>query len=404
MNGGDGPGVGIDLLERDSEAGTPDMGRARNHGQQFKVQTIGYPGIEGVGGNREQKDVKKQNENHGFNHHKAKPGAKKPGMKKSLKGHGFALPKPSAGKLTFRQLTSPPGRFCMLKLLFLCLWMNASSANAAGTGVPVHAVVFDLDRTLFNPNPRIAKILDDIGAQLDLPTLRGLKPEAVSRLVGGDRSVLGTSDPALLQKIFGNHRDGSHRTSEFGKRFYFDSSYLVHDEMIPGASEFVRRVQQESGARIVYLSGRIREHFEEATWKQLEDHGFPGREDATLILKPMGEGATPAETRGTYLTNDEFKIRALRDWMAEQASERSPSGRQEPGRVIAVFDDSSRNLARFAAELDPGTVLVRVTPSLLSVPAEGRIQRISGYLDQLVLLEQLVAASTDCRSFLLPEK
>jgi hypothetical protein len=269
------------------------------------------------------------------------------------------------------------------------------SAQASESG-PL--VVFDLDRTLFNPNPRIARILGDIGRDFQIPGLTTLKTDDISALVGGDRSVLGIRDAAVLQWLFGSYREGSNRTSEFGKRFYFDSSYLVHDDMIPGASEFVRRIQQETGARILYLSARIREHFEEDTWKQLEHHGFPGRKAATLILKPLGEGETPAETRGKPLTNDEFKVRALRGLL-----DRAAAGDRGPDRVLAIFDDSSRNLARFAAELDPRTLLVRVS-SNSSAATEGRIRRVSNYLEPGTLLEQVVAVATDCESFLRPEK
>jgi hypothetical protein len=240
-----------------------------------------------------------------------------------------------------------------------------------------HFVVFDLDRTLIQPNPRIAGILANIGRELSIPSLVGLSPEAITRLVSGDRSALGINDPLLLQRIFGNYRDGSHRTSEFGRRFYFDSSYLELDEAIPGASDFVNRIDRESDARILYLSGRIQEYFEEATWKQLEHFGFPGRDRATLILKPLRE----------TLGNDEYKVRALGELK---------------GSTIAIFDDSSRNLGRFAENLIPRPLLVRVSTSALPQHGDAAIRRINHYLDQTALLDQILTLSKGCGSYLLP--
>ena len=263
----------------------------------------------------------------------------------------------------------------ILPLLALLFHFNTVWAH------PRSYVVFDLDRTLFNPNPRIARILHDIGVERHLPTLLHLTPAQIEKLVSGDRSHLGLSAPQL-DALFGSYTQGTQRSSLFGKKFYFDSSYLQYDEVIPGAPAFVARIARLLDADVLYLSGRLEGPFRAKTLEQLRLHDFVGfgkhtdrPERAHLILKPESGS----------LKNDEFKIEELKNWIGE-------------GRVVAVFDDSSRNLLKFKEWLPESVPIIRIAAasakSAETLP-EGTI-RIKDYESAPELIEEILKRAKAC--------
>ncbi|NDG84169.1 MAG: hypothetical protein EBX52_03915 [Proteobacteria bacterium] len=243
-------------------------------------------------------------------------------------------------------------------------------------------VVFDLDRTLFDPNPRIARILHDIGSEKNLPSLLRATPAQVEALVAGDRSVLGLPE-ATLREVFGTYADGSNRSSPFGKKFYFDSSYLVHDGVIPGGAEFVERISRLLDAEVIYLSGRLDAYFRAGTLAQLSRHDFPG----------FGNRSEPAhrthlllkKESAEKLQNDEFKIEELKRMIGD-------------GRVVAVFDDSGRNLAKFKEWLPTGVPIVRIAHSSTKpseVTTDGTI-RIRDYTSDPALIGEILKRAKAC--------
>ena len=266
----------------------------------------------------------------------------------------------------------------MIRLLpLLALFFQVNFAWAT----PRPYVVFDLDRTLFNPNPRIARILHEIGVEKKFPTLLNLTPEQVEKLVSGDRSLLGLN-ARQLEELFGSYSKGTNRTSLFGKKFYFDARYLQYDELIPGAPEFVDRISRLLDADVLYLSGRLDGPFRSKTLEQLARHDFTGfgkradRADRTqLILKP--ETGSPK--------NDEFKIEELKARIGE-------------GRIIAVFDDSGRNLLKFKEWLPESVPIIRIaatsSKSSSSLP-EGTI-RIKDYRSSPELIEEILKRAKAC--------
>ena len=271
---------------------------------------------------------------------------------------------------------SPSGLMPMLKRWVAVLALLITQSNGALANESERFVIFDLDRTLFNPNPRIKQILHDLGKTLSIPELTTLSSDQIENLASGDRSALGITSPEMLQRLFGNYRDGSHRTSEWGRLFYFDSSYLIHDSVIPGGPEFVQSLKLETHAKIIYLSGRIKERFEKATWEQLKRAGFPGSAEAELILKPAH----------TALSNDEFKIQALHS-------------RLQGKTILAIFDDSSRNLLTFKKIVAPSTPLIRLVRNQTHESLNaGRILQILDYERDASLLAKIFNLRNDCNA------
>jgi hypothetical protein len=226
------------------------------------------------------------------------------------------------------------------------------------------AIVFDLDHTLVDTNLRTIVILRDLAVELEIPELFAVTTEQVERLRRHDRHALSLR-PGTSAKIFGARGRGPDQRSRFGQKFYFDSSYLKHDGLIPGGPEFVARLARETDADIYYITGRFKNEFEAATREQLAYWDFPGFSpkhpvpgSATLILKPNEfEGPT-----------DAFKIAEFRKLAAT-------------GAVIATFDDARRNVAAFAELLPHEVPIVRISRDVgdrRDVPL--RVEQITNYL------------------------
>ena len=198
-------------------------------------------------------------------------------------------------------------------------------------------VVFDLDHTLTNPNPRILAILHEIGLKRGLPQLQSLALEDIER---SQRGHLRVSMETLLG---GNRRD-----SDFA-RFYQDPSYLIYDSPKTGGAAFVRRILSEMDVDILYLTGRL-ERFREATQRQLAYFNYPGFGEINDPLKSRVHLFLKPETG--LVSVAQFKLSVL------QGFERSGMP------VLGVFEDSKTNLNHLRAHLHPSTIMIHVTPDV----------------------------------------
>ena len=143
-------------------------------------------------------------------------------------------------------------------------------------------VVFDLDSTLFDVSPRTQKILGDFTTD---STWEKKYPESLEALKG----VKVLSEDWGLRDLF--HRYGMNEhdpeflnaVREYWIERFFSGDYLKHDHPIKGAAAFVKKVK-ETGARVVYLTGRDEQSMLEASQMVLATHDFP---KAELCLKPL---------------------------------------------------------------------------------------------------------------------
>jgi hypothetical protein len=141
--------------------------------------------------------------------------------------------------------------------------------------------VFDLDSTLFSTAPRNFAILrefiehhrdehphlSEIGERIGL--------DDMGWNVHQDLRRFGVEDNVLLDSL-----------KDFWFERFFSDEYLLHDEPVPGAAEFVLACHAR-GALIYYLTGRHVGGMEVGTVRSLTQKGFPfWRGRCVLHLKP----------------------------------------------------------------------------------------------------------------------
>ncbi len=185
-------------------------------------------------------------------------------------------------------------------------------------GQPAPVLVFDLDGTLLDNRPRVARIFHELAEAWAEPhpdAARRLAAATAERIVYGlDENLhrLGIDDPRLHEEGFA-----------FWKARFFTDAYMRYDTETPGALAFVRACY-EAGATIVYLTGRDLPNMALGTFASLRDLGFPiGVVGTSLVTKPAFE-----------IPDAEFK------------HEVAPSLARH-GNVVATFDNEPANCNLF---------------------------------------------------------
>ncbi len=154
-----------------------------------------------------------------------------------------------------------------------------STAAADGGRTPL--VVFDLDATLYDNRPRTLEILMEYREQV-----LDSRPEVAEALgmLTADRIEYLLSDS--LRGCGITRADVVADVTRFWHERFFTDEYCQHDVPIEGAPEFVRACL-ESGAIVVYLTGRDLPGMLIGTVASLRDCGFPiGIAGIELVLKP----------------------------------------------------------------------------------------------------------------------
>ncbi|OGQ92400.1 MAG: hypothetical protein A2284_09120 [Deltaproteobacteria bacterium RIFOXYA12_FULL_61_11] len=228
-----------------------------------------------------------------------------------------------------------------------------------------HAVIFDLDDTIFDTNCRTLAVLQEVGRELDLKPLQNLTYEQVDYYCKTTVERTGLKDPALLETICGDPKQGTLTTSEWGKRFFRDPAFLQHDCIMPGAVDFVASIAERLDAVVLYLSGRSAEALGEGTEAQLAHHRLYGYTTGAL---------------DTTLARIYFKPDA--DTSEDDAFKRQQLAKIRKQFVIrAVFDDSRRNVNMFRTELPDIIPIIRPIRNILTRDDEAPgILRITNYL------------------------
>ena len=186
-------------------------------------------------------------------------------------------------------------------------------------------VLFDLDSTLFEVQPRTEVILREWLQSTEAgrwPSLRERLGRVESHHLG--YSLLDTwqalgVDPEENLEV----KEAWQAARKHWARYFFSNEYLIHDRPYPGSAAFVRRLR-DAGAGIAYLTGREEESMAEGTRLQLVREGFPWAPPATrLLMKPRGG---PADA--------EYKREAARRFVRSQGA-----------CVIASFENEPPNTA-----------------------------------------------------------
>ncbi|MBK8258698.1 MAG: HAD family hydrolase [Polyangiaceae bacterium] len=175
-------------------------------------------------------------------------------------------------------------------------------------------IVFDLDGTLIDNRPRVVAILHELG-----DFWRDKHPEAAARCRAATVGDIGYGVVDNLRRLGVEHSWLHDEGLSFWKQRFFTDEYQEHDVEVPGAVKFARACH-ETGALLVYLTGRDLPGMAIGTFKSLRDLGFPiGTMGVKLVTKPAFE-----------IPDTQFK----RDVAGEL-------GRF--GEVLAVFDNEPAN-------------------------------------------------------------
>jgi hypothetical protein len=159
--------------------------------------------------------------------------------------------------------------------------------------------VIDLDSTLYNVSQRQIHIFNEFAG---IEAHQKLFPEETKYL----RKITGKSlayfpvDCLKQVGLHSVHPDFSSTFHAFWSPRFFSHEYLVHDEIEPGAKDFMLKLE-EAGFKIIFLTGRDVARMGEGTIKQLNRDQVLG-DNRELVLKP-------------HLSEDDhsFKLRIVKD-------------------------------------------------------------------------------------------
>lgn len=158
--------------------------------------------------------------------------------------------------------------------------------------------VFDLDSTLYDLTLRISTIVDEFAAdpinQKQFPTecslLANVKFEPKDWGLAEPLARAGLRTPTPFSKAL----------HDYWHLRFFSDDYLLHDQPLPGAVDFVQELHQV-GSHIMYLSGRDFPRMGRGTHESLRTHKFPlAQPSARVVLKPH-----------KFLDDAQFKLEVL---------------------------------------------------------------------------------------------
>ncbi len=144
---------------------------------------------------------------------------------------------------------------------------------------PGAVVLFDIDSTIMNTSPRNFAILKD--AENHFSFLDG-----ISRQLGPYRMGWNICDD--VEPVRPLSPDEKKKLHEFwSERFFFDP-WVRLDTPYPGVQELLGWLEQ-TGVRLVYLTGRDSVNMAGGTIEAFRSHGIPSGEKVTFLFKPTQE-------------------------------------------------------------------------------------------------------------------
>ena len=145
-------------------------------------------------------------------------------------------------------------------------------------------VVFDLDSTLLNVQPRTLQIFKDFVKQKPIQRQFPLAYSVISNMGTLSDERYRIEDHISDLGLEGLGEDFLQQLITFWKRHFFSNDYLKHDLPYTGVFDFLMALKSHQ-VNILYLTGRSQK-MEDGTRKSLLDLGFPlESEQARLILK-----------------------------------------------------------------------------------------------------------------------
>lgn len=199
--------------------------------------------------------------------------------------------------------------------------------------------VFDLDATLYDNRPRTLEILMEYREEIAdthpdvADALLSLTSERIEYLLSDTLRGCGITRADIVSDV-----------TRFWHDRFFTDEYVLHDVAYEGAPEFVRACH-DSGAVIVYLTGRDIPGMLVGTVQSLRDQGFPIALAGTeVVLKPDANLPDEAFKRGALPTLERL------------------------GEVVAFFDNEPANCNLAKAMFPDATVVLLETQRVPYAP------------------------------------
>lgn len=191
------------------------------------------------------------------------------------------------------------------------------------------SVVFDLDCTLLDNAPREARIMREFGELRGILLLAHCQPEHIQSW-SFVKSMMACGMPEVQAKVL------EPDLRMFWRERFFTNEYCLEDVPYPGAVPFVQAIHQ-SGAHVLYCTGRPTQEMGDGTLTSLSECGFPVPNGNTvcLLTKPVFD-----------MSDDEWKAQVIAEV------------RKHP-LVLAAFDNEPEHIIGYA-EAFPGAIAVFV--------------------------------------------
>ncbi|MDC7220547.1 MAG: HAD family hydrolase [Spirochaetales bacterium] len=180
-------------------------------------------------------------------------------------------------------------------------------------------VIFDVDSTLMNTEPRNRAILEESAKTI---------PPVADYLEHLDQVSLGWNFLAPLEEAGLNDRGLLNKIRHFWSKRFFTDEYVIKDKAYPGSMELLNALK-EGGFRIVYLTGRHIDGMSTGTKASFRASGYPVEEES-FFFKPSFD-----------MDDAVFKEQACREIAAL-------------GTVIASFDNEPANCNLLARAFPEG--------------------------------------------------
>lgn len=190
---------------------------------------------------------------------------------------------------------------------------RVQSAKVEGE-VPV--VIFDLDDTLFDSRSRKIIIQKEFA---NLPSTRLRFPNEAKILSQVELRDIAYAVKDTMKNLGITDKDFIREATAYWASTFFSDDYVVFDETIAGAVDYVQKVQN-AGAIIVYLTGRDIPRMEQGTLQSFQKHDLPWNKFSRLFMKPHKD-----------LDDTDFKKEVLEEITTL-------------GKVVASFENEPRNI------------------------------------------------------------
>lgn len=176
-----------------------------------------------------------------------------------------------------------------------------------------HVVVFDLDATILDNRPRVARILREFGYHKNLPALQACEAKHIS-----DWSLAKAMVACGLSPQQADQLDAEAR--QYWNERFFTSEYCAEDVAIAGAPAFLRQLMK-TPVQIAYCTGRHTAMIE-GTLVSFRREGFPlpDQRRIHLFVKEMFD-----------MSDDEFKSKVYPQLCTV-------------GTLLAVFDNEPSHI------------------------------------------------------------